>query len=151
MRFRTWILKENSLNANFPEVLSQVNKADSVPASAEVVRTGLQPQVQSNEIPTAAKDEQDQIQAIDAAIQNVESKINNNGGEKINDFKKIWKKLKEKWEHIKLNKKDDLERVDINGLGGTSGDEELSRFMQQNPNTTVNDLNSFNKNLSNLS
>lgn len=140
MRFRTWILKENSLNAGFPEVLAQVNKADSVPASAEVVRTGLQPQVHSEEIPTAEKEEQEKIQAIDSTLQELDKEIENSSNEQINKFKKIWDELKEKWQLIKSSKPDVFQKINISGLGGSTGDQKLVQYMQQNPNSTLDNL-----------
>lgn len=150
MRFRTWINSENSLNAGFPEVLAQVNKADSVPASAEVIRTGLQPQVDSDQIQTDQKKEQEKIQSLDMAIQDIDSKIKDDTGTyKINKFKKIWNKLKNNWEKLKSQENGDLEKVKINGLGGTSGNENLIQMMQQNPNTTIEDPHQFITNSSN--
>ena len=142
MRFRSWIESDSGLNAGFPEVLSQVNKADSVPASAEVVNTGLQPQVGSEEIQTDVKDEQDKIQSIDSAIQQIDSKINSNtASEKINKFAILWNKLKKNWEKLKIEKDGEFEQVKINGLGGSTGDLDKIAIMQQQPNSSLNDKN----------
>ena len=104
MRFRSWLENETGLNAVFPEILSPINRGSDTPASAEVKRTGLQPQVNSNEIHTAQKEEQDKIQAIDGAIERADSEFPGDleGNEKLSEFKKMWKAMKQHWAKLKM-------------------------------------------------
>jgi hypothetical protein len=104
MNFRTWIKTESGLNSGFPSMQIN-NRGSSTPASDEVMRTGLQPQVDSHEIKTKQKDEQDKIQAIDGALKRADSEIpQGKESGKLSKFKKLWDLLKSKWEDLKIEK-----------------------------------------------
>jgi hypothetical protein len=134
MKFRTWIQTEISLNGNFPEVLPPVNRGISTPASAEVVRTGLQPQVGAEEIETDAKNEMDKVQALDADIQRLDASLSQGeSGEKINQFKKIWSELKDKWDKIKLAEKPDPNQIPVDSFG-TQDHKDYLKSMSEKPN-----------------
>jgi hypothetical protein len=137
MQFRTWLESEASLNAGMPEAFP-VNRGSNTPASDEVKRTGLQPQVDSQEIHTKEKDEQDKLQAIDGAIKRCDSEIPNGDLEnhpKVNKFRKIWNKLKEKWDELRSQ----VEEAPESGttLATTVGNTDYVKMMQQHPNATV--------------
>ena len=140
MNFRTWIETEAGLNSGFPSMQIN-NRGSSTPASDEVRRTGLQPQVDSHEIHTSEKDEQDKIQAIDGALKRADSEIPQ-GKEygKLGKFKKLWDLLKSKWEDLKIEKPP--EGLKTSGLGSAKGDEEMMQFMQQNPNSNMSGIES---------
>ena len=87
MRFKFWV--EN----------------DQAPASAEVIRSGLQPQVDSQEIKTQQKDDSDKIMAIDSHLQRIAAilpslKTNESGKmEKVAQFiretMRTWNQIKD--------------------------------------------------------
>lgn len=145
MRFRSWLENETGLNAVFPEVLPPINRGSDTPASAEVKRTGLQPQVNSNEIHTAQKEEQDKIQAIDGAIERADSEFPGDleDNEKLSEFKRMWKAMKQHWANLKMqtNSAADMQEVPTNGLASSMGDEQLLQNMQGNPNIVPNTPN----------
>lgn len=144
MQFRTWLEDEASLNSGFPELGPNVNRGAATVASDEVLRTGLQPQVDSKEIHTDQKDEQDKILAIDGAIKRADSEIpqgKQEGSEKLSRFKQMWDKLKEKWEDLKMMKPDDDNQPDTNGLGSVKGDEKMMAMMQRQPNAMPSNTN----------
>jgi hypothetical protein len=136
MRFRTWLESENSLNGGIPEAFPP-NRGSSTPASDAVRRTGLQPQVDSHEIHTTAKDEQDKVLAIDAILQQVSQDIPQSASKKISKFKKMWDKMKSKWEELKMNNDSSPQEIETNGLGSSTGDPKLLQYMQNNPNAIV--------------
>lgn len=127
---------ENSLNAGFPEMFPP-NRGTSTPASDAVRRTGLQPQVDSHEIRTTAKNEQDKIQAIDSILQRIDQEIPDSDSEKVTKFKKMWNNMKEKWEKLKLNQDLLGKEIETTGLGSNKGDERLISYMQNNPNALL--------------
>lgn len=133
MEFRTWFETEMGLGT----LPFSVNRGTATPASDEVKRTGLQPQVDAQEIRTKEKDEQDKILAIDDMIKNFDKDIpEGDDGEKVNKFKALWDKLKEKWEDAKSDEeaaKDDLS----GGLGSRTGDQSYIKQMQQQPNALL--------------
>lgn len=132
MRFSTWIESEAGLNSGFPELLPPVNRGNSTVASDEVIRTGLQPQVDAEEIHTKQKANQDKIQAIDAAIQRAGSEFpqGKEDDPKLNQFKKMWDSLKKKWDDLK-NSPEDAE---------SSGENEMIQLMRRNPNATPSSI-----------
>lgn len=141
MQFKTWLEYESSLNGNMPETYPP-NRGTATPASDAVRRTGLQPQVDSHEIRTDEKDEQDKILAIDAILQRVDQDFPNGKNRKISKFKKLWSKLKSKWDDLKMN--DDIsQEVDTNGLGSATGNKDLINYMQNNPNALPSGPNQF--------
>lgn len=145
MKFRSWleggIETGTSLNAQFPEILPNVNKGAATTASDGVLRTGLQPQVDSKEIHTQQKDTADRIQAVDAALQRCDEELPQGKQDeypKVNKFKQMWDQLKKEWDKLKMN--DDIENkgVDTDGaLGNTRGDEKMLQMMQQHPNMAM--------------
>lgn len=118
MRFRLW------LEHDF----------EPTPASAEVKRTNLQPQVDAQEIDTPAKRDDDKTLAIDASIQRVDVEIPDGDSKdpKINKFKELWKELKEKWQELKSSNYKGEE--DAEALGNNMGDEKFLNQMQQHKN-----------------
>jgi|688.fasta_scaffold56382_7 hypothetical protein len=133
MRFKTWIESENSLNGRIPEIFPP-NRGTSTPASDMVRRTGLQPQVGSNEIQTDAKDSNDKLLAIDAMLQRVDHELPKTGSDKIAKFKNLWKSLRQKWEDLKVSDEYSPQEIDTNGLASAAGDEKFMQYMQNNPN-----------------
>lgn len=131
MKFKIWIENEASLGASTPEMAPPaVNRGTGTPASDEVKRTGLQPQVDAK---TANDDSQDDILAIDAKIEDMDLELpdNEHEGSKINQFKKLWSQLKEKWDQIKMSQ----EKPDPSDQGfGDMTDPEYDQMMQAHPN-----------------
>ena len=116
MQFKLW-LEENS-----PET-----------ASAEVQRTGLQPQVDADSIDTMAKRDDDKLHAIDASIERFASELPDGDSDdpKVNKFKNLWDKFLEKWETIKMDNSPEESEA---GLGGETGDQKYLQMMQQHKN-----------------
>lgn len=102
------------------------NRGSDTPASDEVKRTGLQPQVGAEEIHTKQKEENDEVAAVDAGIEKFDRQING-GGRRVGEFRRRWQELKDEWQRIKL--KDDGE----GGLGD-SDDSDYRKAMLQHPN-----------------
>lgn len=130
--FKNW-LEDNSLNSDFPELWA--DRGSETPASDEVKRTNLQPQVDAQEIQTKAKTEQDKILAIDADIERMSTNLpeGDEDNQKLNRFKKLWDKMKEKWEKIKMS--DEMPAEDKpEGLGSNTGNQDFLKQMQQHPN-----------------
>lgn len=139
MRFNVWMEVEASLGSNMPDMLASMpNRGSNTPASDEVKRTGLQPQVDSQEIHTKEKDEQDKLMAIDAGIERLDKEIpkgSDSDAPKLNKFKEIWNNLKEKWDEIKISDDEDDQGLDgEGGLGDNVGNNKYTQTMQQNPN-----------------
>lgn len=135
-RFQTWrVIRENSVNAGFPEIMQ---KGGDTPASDEVKRTNLQPQVDAQELQTKGKKEQDRILAIDGELERIDANLpsDDEDSDKVNEFKKLWDKMKKKWDAIKMS--DDKTQVeepeDKGGLGSNMGDPNYLQTMQQHPN-----------------
>lgn len=94
--FTNWLESMGSL-ANF----GQGNEA---PASDEVKRTGLQPQVDAQDIKTKSKAEQDKISALDGQLERIDdilASVDEEENPKLMQFKKMWKDLLQNWERIK--------------------------------------------------
>lgn len=130
MKFKIWF------ETDAPGI-PMINKGSDTPASDEVKRTGLQPQVDAQEIETKQKKSQDKVLAIDGQMKRFEVDIpqGDEGDEKVNKFKKLWEKFKKKWDEIKM-KDDQIEDEGglDNGLADTSGDSNFVNSMQQHPN-----------------
>ena len=135
MKFRSWMETEGSLGSMNLPTLPDPNRGSDTPASDEVKRTGLQPQVDSDDIETKPKDEQDKVQAIDGALQRCDKEIpqGKSDSKKVNKFNKLWKKLKTKWEDLKMQTPPD-NNPDQPGLGTETGDQKQIKTMQQFPN-----------------
>jgi hypothetical protein len=128
---------EAGMGSNLPDMLASMpNRGTDTPASDEVRRTGLQPQVDAEEIHTKEKDEQDKILAIDGSIKRFDSEMpdgSDSDTPKVNKFKEIWNNLKEKWDEIKMD--DGSEEDNIGGgLSGNVGDQKYLKTMHQYPN-----------------
>ena len=117
MRFRSWLVED----------------FDPTPASAEVKRTNLQPQVDAQEIDTPAKRDDDKTLAIDASIQRLDMEIPDGDSKdpKINKFKELWNHLKEKWQELKTMPP---EEGDAEALGNNMGDKKYLAQMMQHKN-----------------
>ena len=137
MRFRTWI-EDAGLGSNTPMMMAPMdNRGSDTPASDEVKRTGLQPQVDAQEIETKAKKDQDKILAIDGTIERMDKELPQGEADedshKFNKFKWLWKKFREKWDEIKMKDEEPTSGED-NGLASTLPDKNYVSTMQQNPN-----------------
>lgn len=128
---------EASLGANLPDMMASMpNRGSDTPASNAVKLTGLQPQVDSEEIHTKQKDEQDKLMAVDAMIQRLDKQLpqgSDSDTPKLNRFRKIWSNLKQKWDNIKMQD-DNFDSEMTGGLGNETGDKKYVKKMQQNPN-----------------
>ena len=136
MNFKCYMEEEGSLGAQMPEMSPpMVNKGSGTPASDEVKRTNLQPQVDAQEIDTKSRKEQDRILAIDSDIEHMDISLPDGDDAdtpKVNKFKQMWDKLKDEWDHVKMSDDNDIETPE-EGLG--DGDDEKFRdMMQQHPN-----------------
>ena len=132
MNFKIWIENEASLGSGTPEMGG--NRGSSTPASDAVMQTGLQPQVDSQEIDTQSNRENDAILAVDSEIEHMDMNIPDGDDAdtpKMNQFKKIWDELKAAWDHIKMG---DQQPPPEGGLGTDMGDPKYLQMMQQNPN-----------------
>jgi len=102
MNFKNWVEQEASLGGRFPEIGPlPVNRGSDTPASDGVKRTGLQPQVDAQELNTKSHKEQDNVLAIDSGMEHMDTALpdgDDTDTPKINRFKKLWDELKEKWE-----------------------------------------------------
>lgn len=91
MRFKMWLEDEISSQAML-----------QAPASSEVIRTGLQPQVDAKEIKTKQKEEHEKMMAIDGHIQRIKNVAD--GFPKKSEFKKIkdfCDRIIKQWDQIK--------------------------------------------------
>lgn len=133
MNFKTWVEdQEMSLGGMSPELMT--NRGSNTPASDEVKRTNMQPQVDAQE-PKLAKDV-DQVSAIDAGIEHLDNAVpqETQQGSKSNEFKKMWTRFKQKWDKVKMNKETPPQEEE--GLGSATGDPRYLKAMQQHPNMT---------------
>jgi len=128
--FRNWLQNENG---EFPQLGSPIDNGQT-PASSEVKRTGLQPQVDAQEIETKSKAEQDKISAIDAEIERIQEILGSVDDEKhpkLGHFKSMWNELLDSWETIKFG---DEPMDDGSGLGShTPSERELDSMKQNQP------------------
>ena len=121
--FKFWIENLNQL-PNF-----MFNRGNSATASDDVINTNLQPQVGTeNPVPN----DNNEMSAIDSGIEHLEKTLINFRGNKTNEFKKLWDKMKDKWSQIK-----EEPPVGSRGLGNATGDEHYVRTMQTHPNMTI--------------
>jgi hypothetical protein len=77
--------------------------ADMSPASAQVIKTGLVPQVDSKEIDTRQKEEHDKLQALDGHFQRIETIIPSlkSDSPKLQKIERFCKAVLAKWDEIK--------------------------------------------------
>lgn len=137
MKFKIWFETDSPLGVNAPFAN---NRGSDSPASDEVKRTGLQPQVDSQEIETKQKNDQDKILAIDGQMKRFEVEIPTGEG-KVKKFKSLWDKFKEKWDEIKMKDETPDEGGLDNGLANTTGDSDYVNNMQQHPNMVPTNQN----------
>jgi len=131
MSFKTWIEdQEMSLGGMSPELM--INRGSETPASDEVKRTNMQPQVDAQE-PKLAKDA-DRISAIDAGLEHLDSVLPQQAeaGTKTSQFKKMWSDFKRKWDKVKMDK--EVPPQEETGLGMATGDPRYLQAMKQHPN-----------------
>ena len=134
MNFKNFIESEASLGSMTPEMNPpMINRGSSTPASDEVKRTGLQPQVDAQDIETKAKD-QDRMLAIDSGIEHLEKSLPEDDDPKVNQFRQLWNELKKKWETIKMN--DESPSPEEQGLADMD-DPDYVNTMQQHPNMAI--------------
>lgn len=94
MKFSQWL--ENALEDE--------QKASIAPSSAEVLRTGLQPQVDAQEINTRQKEEHDKLLAIDSHVERVKStaeQMDTRGSRKLKLVKMFISKFADEWNALK--------------------------------------------------
>ena len=126
--FKTWLKTESG---DFHNLGNPIDNGET-PASGEVQRTGLQPQVDAQEINTKSKAEQDKIGAIDAQIERISDIVSYVDDEhnKLGKFKQMWDQLLDAWEVIKFS---DIGASDEgSGLGSHSPNEKLLDTMRSN-------------------
>lgn len=136
MNFKSWMENEASLGSGTPEMgaMSVTNRGSETNASDAVKQSGLQPQVDSQEIETKSGIEQDAILAIDSEIEHMDMQIpagDDADSPKINQFKQMWEELKAAWNNIKMA--NDTPPPE-SGFGTDMGDPKYLQMMQQNPN-----------------
>lgn len=134
MNFKIWIEEdEGSLGASSPEMAPpMVNKDANAPASDEVKRTGLQPQVDAQS--DMGNGEDDSILSIDSEIEHMDNNIKSSDGEVVNQFKQMWDQLKQQWEKIKMSKESPQDTLTPSDGFGDAADPKYSQTMQQHPN-----------------
>jgi hypothetical protein len=121
MKFKTWV--ENEIDGR---------SADMMPASAEVIKTGLQPQVDSKEISTRQKEEHDKLMALDGHFQRIETIIPNlktPDSPKLKQIESFCKAVLAKWEEIK---RADDQGGDIQHSSANDPDPARVAWMKQN-------------------
>ncbi len=130
MNFKIWIENEASLGNGIPEIMP--NRGSEAPASDEVKRTGLQPQVDAPN--SRADKEKDAVTAVDSEIEHMDNNLpeEDEGTPKINQFKQLWKQLRQHWDQIKMSEEPPPEDEET-GLGNAQ-DAKLTQTMQQFPN-----------------
>jgi hypothetical protein len=92
MRFKNWL--ENDINTK---------RMDAFPASAEVIRTGLQPQVGSEDITTDQKEENDRLMALDAQIERLRHLATqaDHPSEKLKKAYELCNRFVDEWDQLK--------------------------------------------------
>ena len=96
--FINWLKKEGfESSANF-------GMGNNTPGSYEVKRTGLQPQVDAQDIKTNSRLEQDMIMGIDSHLERVNEILADVDDRlpKISQFKKSWNQLMHQWQKMKI-------------------------------------------------
>ena len=130
--------EDASMGSASPEMGAPTDglKHSPTPASDEVKRTNLQPQVDAKAADTKAGLENDRIGAIDADMERLDSSLpeENSDTPRVNQFKVLWRNLKAQWEKIKTADVDDMAGDKQNPLGNDAGDPNYLKNMQQYPN-----------------
>lgn len=132
MKFKTWVEQEATMGT--PEMMppQPINKGNETPASDEVKRTGLQPQVDAPN--SKADKEKDSVSAVDSEISHMDNSLPDGSEDtpKINKFKQLWDQLKQSWEMIKTGE-EEQEPDEEDGLGHAK-DDRFTQTMRQFPN-----------------
>ncbi len=130
--------EDASLGSATPEMGAPTDglKHSPTPASDEVKRTNLQPQVDAKAADTKAGLENDRIGAIDADVERLDSSLPEESDKtpRVNQFMVLWKQLKAQWEKIKTDDVNSTEGDKQNPLGNDMGDQTYLKNMQQYPN-----------------
>lgn len=133
MSFKNW-LEDASMGAATPEMLPAPNRGSDTPASDGVKQTGLQPQVDAQEIATKPGQENGFFSAIDAGIEHLEAGFPE-GEEadtpRINKFKSLWQQFKDQYEMIKSSEEPPAEGEEALG---NSDEPDYRNMMANNPN-----------------
>ena len=136
MNFKIWVEEEGaSMGSMTPEMMPPINRGSDAPASDQVKQTGLQPQVDAQEIDTKSKREQDAILAIDSDIEHMSNNMpdgDDTDTPKLNKFKQMWDQLKSAWDEIKMADNDPAGPQD-DALGDAE-DRDYTDMMKQHPN-----------------
>jgi len=140
MKWKTYqrLREEASLGSATPEMGSPTNglKHSPAPASDEVKRTNLQPQVDAKPADTKAGLENDRIGAIDADLERLDASLpeENSDTPRVNQFRQLWKQMKDQWDQIKTSDTDEGGNDPNSPLGNDMGNPQYLKTMQQNPN-----------------
>jgi hypothetical protein len=125
--FRMW-LNENK-DTVFPDLLQ---KADQAPASAEVIKTGLQPQVDAQEITAKDQEDQDKIMAVDSHVKRISTVLDNSEkSDRLKQVAKVWKNFLKDWEQIKMGDQPASDRPIGNGLGDVHASDKYLDYLKQ--------------------
>jgi hypothetical protein len=118
MRFKSWL--ENEITTK---------RMDAFPASSEVIRTGLQPQVGSEEIDTDQKDEHDRLMAIDGQVERLRNLVMtvNGASEKLKKAFKLCNDFADQWDQLKLQ---DSQVGEV--PSGFQSDQQMVDYMRNN-------------------
>lgn len=126
------------MGAGTPEMQGQPQsglKHTPTPASAQVQRTNLQPQVDAKPSDTMAGAENDAIGALDAQLRQFDNALppESEKTPRVNNFRLLWQQLKAQWEQIKTQ---DMEGQmgGQQALGNDGGDQRQRNAMQTHPN-----------------
>ena len=135
MSFKNWVedMEGGSMGSQMPEMMPPV-RGSNTPASDQVRQTGLQPQVDAQEIETKSKREQDAMLAIDSEIEHLDNNLpdgDDSETPKLNQFKQMWDQLKSAWDEIKMSDNDPGHQDDALG---DAEDRDYTDMMQQHPN-----------------
>ncbi len=129
MNFKTWI-SENLTDS--PQPLGNLYRGSDAIASSEVIRTGLQPQVDGDKIATPEKAEQKDLDQLEDLLSKVDNALPYSTGERVNKFKTMWYQFRTDWENSKRYH-GLTQEVPIKGLAGERGDQATGTNMDGNP------------------
>lgn len=137
-RWQTYkqLREEASLGSATPEMNQQSSGVNNpAPASAEVQKTNLQPQVDAKPTDTKAGLENDRIGAINADMERFDASLpdENSDTPRVNQFRTMWKQLKDQWELIKTADSEDPQNQGT-PLNQDMGDPNYMQKMQKFPN-----------------
>lgn len=122
MKFKMWL--ENEMDGT---------SDGFAPASAEVQRTGLQPQVDSQEIQTKEKEHHDKLMGLDSQMQRIRTIIDQMdiaGSKKLKRARDFCREMVDQWD--KLKTEDDSKGMGDMGLGAFNPNQKQVQWMQDN-------------------